>query len=478
MIRITALTLSFICSLNFFQTVALPNIILIFMDDGGYADIGGSEITTPHIDSIKHNGVDFVNSYVTAPQCSPSRVGLLTGRYQQHYGHETNAEMLLALSHNDTKVIPQYLPQQYKSAIFGKWNLGDVPNDPLKHGFHERYLYYECEQMFQRSDYLLNGVNVSGREYCNSIMFDKSSHFIKQTKQPFFLYLAPMCPHQPLVYPPQYDSIYNNLTGSARRRKFLTLTKLFDDGVGTVLNAVKARNIMKDTIIIYLNDNGAPRLSNISGSIANYPLRGSKGDVYEGGIHVRNYMQWTGTIIPGTRVSSPVISLDIIPTIIDIICHENNLVNYLSKRTSTSTRNINLMQVTCPFHTPSTLDGVSYLSLLDINRYTKSVSKIDINRKYTQTKHYIQKRVLFWRFYQICSVPQIAARRGDMKWIYDDVNKISFLYNITSDISEKENIAELYNSIALKFESEYKKWVNQFPALPNRECVTSKRNKE
>ena len=124
--------------------VVRPNIVIILADDLGYADVGSygsKEIATPHIDSIGRRGVRFTDGYVTAPQCSPSRVGLLTGRHQQRFGHETNLTMRAALDHG-ARLIPEYLkPAGYATALIGKWHLGetDPAHHPAKHGFDTVY---------------------------------------------------------------------------------------------------------------------------------------------------------------------------------------------------------------------------------------------------------------------------------------------------------------------------------------------------
>jgi len=413
-----------------------PNIIIILVDDAGYDDINGTHSPTPHINSIGNNGVIFSNAYVTAPQCSPSRLALLTGRYQQHFGHETNLEFLVGMSNESTKIIPQFLPHDYATAMIGKWNLGDIPNAPGKHGFNETFLYRHCDEAFARNESLMIGdIPVRGREFSTSLMFSRAEQFIERQVSrtvPFFLYLAPMSPHVPHVYPPWYASVFEAQDPSLPlpRRRVLTMMREIDDGIGRILKSLKDQGVFHDTMIVFVNDNGAPHLGGGSTTTSpNRPFRGFKGDTLEGGVRVRMHVQWTKEILKGQVVNDPVSSLDILPTIVDIT---------RSKQSALSVR-----------------DGKSWIE------YIRAFQRVPVKSHWDRT--------LFWRFHMECREEKRAVREGDWKWVwYDQQQSDQQLYNITADVSESRNLAAMYPDIVAEMRTKYERWQAQFPPIPRK----------
>lgn len=428
------LWLLFCCSLVSPVTHTSPNIILILLDDAGYGDFGEIHVPTPNINSIARGGVNFVNGYVTAPQCSPSRAALLTGRYQQHYGHETNTEFLAALSHPAARLIPEYLPPTYHSGLFGKWNLGDIPHPPERHGFHHSLLYRHFDEIFAtNTSVMLDGHLVRGREYSTSLMFQSANQFIRNKTrhhQPFFLYLSPMSPHVPHVFPPSYANTFHNINSTLPmiRRKVLTMMTELDHGVGTLLLTLEQLNIRNDTLIFLINDNGAPFIPH-SPINPNRPLRGFKGELYEGGIHVQYSLQWPSVVTPQQVIHTPVSTLDVIPTLLQIF-------GLSSEK----------------------LEGRSLLPLLLFD---------DPMPQLAQSSLSLPPRTLCWRFLMLCKPEKRAMLRGEMKWLR--IAETVELYNVSSDPFETVNLVRSLPAVAEEMENLYSAWELKFPPIPGRE---------
>ena len=413
-----------------------PNIILILIDDSGYSDLTGEHISTPHIKKLFQESTEFLNAYVTAPQCSPSRVALLTGIYHQRLGQESNDEFVVGLSHPNVSIIPRYLPPEYSSAAIGKWNLGDIPNSPVSKGFSKQFLYRNCDEAFAAHRTMpFNDINVSGVEYRTSIMFQTATSYIREhSRQPFFLYFAPMSPHPPYVYPPHYEALYskfNTTTHSKVRKKVLTMTKELDDGIGTILATLRELQLDERTVIFFLNDNGAPDTSSRTDHYnSNYPLTGYKGDLHEGGIHVRFAVRWAGHVRGGVTKIERVSSLDILPTIIDV-----------TRRFHVSLKH-------------NVLDGRSLVDLLGIGGESGMVRSR-------------RKRELFWRFSMNCKPVKKAMIRGDLKLIQIEY-QYSRLYNLSSDITESIDMSETYPDLVDELSGVLDSWVSALPPLPPR----------
>jgi arylsulfatase A-like enzyme len=429
-------------------TKTSPNIVIILLDDAGYGDFSGDKVPTPHLSSIGSNGIEFSSAYVTAPQCSPSRVGLLTGRYQQRFGHETNAEFLAALSHPSTRIIPQLLPAHYHSGLFGKWNLGDIPNPPKKHGFHEALLYRDLEESFAANTSLLLGdALVRGRAYSTSLIFQSANEFIfnqsvSETRSPFFLYLAPMSPHVPHLFPPSYGDRFDSLDSSLpiSRRKVLTMMTEIDNGVGALLRLLERRGLRNDTLLFLVNDNGAPPVPRSSMN-PNSPLRGFKGDLYEGGVRVKYALQWPSVLSPGQVVDEPVSTLDILPTLLHLWKSPNHFG-------------------VGPGHG---LDGESLFPLLHFEENRHPLHLLPPSPR---------PRPLFWRFLMSCKADRRALRRGALKWVrVGGDGAAAELFNISSDRLETTNLASLLPEAVEEMARQFGAWESQLPALPDRSTL-------
>jgi len=302
-----------------------PNIVLIFSDDQGYADMGcqGCEdIPTPHIDSIAHAGARFTDGYVTAPVCSPSRAGLLTGRYQQRFGHEHNpgAAPEIGLPLAETTLADRLKAAGYATGMVGKWHLGMLEQQhPINRGFDEFYGFLHGGHSYLRpnearrlDDPIRRGFDaVEEPEYLTDGFGREAVDFIgRHAEQPFFLYLAFNAVHSPLEASQKYLDRFPQVA-DPKRRTYAGMLSAMDDAVGAVLTKLREAEIEDDTLIFFISDNGGPTSQTTS---RNDPLRGFKTDVYEGGIRVPFMMQWKGRVPEGSVCEKPVSSLDVVPT--------------------------------------------------------------------------------------------------------------------------------------------------------------------
>lgn len=312
-----------------------PNILLIFTDDHGWADLGAQgvdkDIKTPNLDQLARDGVRFTRGYVSAPQCVPSRAGLLTGRYQQRFGVEDNNKG--PLPHSETTIAGRLKAAGYLTGQVGKWHLDlqrlntskkEVRIDPAffphTHGFDE-YWRGELKQFFASHD--LNGKPfpdaphaIRDERFRVLVQTDAALSFLnrraEKKEEPWFLYLAWYAPHVPLDSPePWFSQTPKELP--LERRMALSMIGAMDDGLGKIREKLREMGQEKNTLIFVISDNGAPQGGSWNGSI-NLPMRGQKGMLSEGGIRVPFVAAWPGTLPAGTQYDKPVSSLDVAAT--------------------------------------------------------------------------------------------------------------------------------------------------------------------
>ncbi len=303
-----------------------PNIVVIVSDDHGYGDIGVHgcrDIPTPNIDSLAKNGVRCSNGYVSGPYCSPTRAGLMTGRYQQRFGHEFNpgpaaeANQEHGLSLDET-TLPQRLKEAgYKTGMVGKWHLGYAERfHPMKRGFDEFFGFLGGAHPYfnapRSNDPILRGTKpIEKYDYLTDSFGSEAVAFIERhQKEPFFLYLPFNAVHGPMNGAERYMNRFEQIADE-KRRTYATMLTAMDDAIGAVLAKIREAGIEDDTLIFFFSDNGGPEPVNASD---NGPLRGVKATTWEGGIRVPFLVQWKGTLPAGKVFDHPVIQLDIQPT--------------------------------------------------------------------------------------------------------------------------------------------------------------------
>ncbi len=386
------------------------NIVVILADDLGYGDVGFNgcpDIPTPNIDSLAANGVLCTNGYVTHPFCSPSRAGLITGRYQQRFGHEnqptedaSNPRLGLPM---EELLLPQILkPASYVCGAIGKWHLGAALNfHPIQRGFDEFFGFIDAQSDYFNAHLLRDETPVIETEYLTDAFSREAESFInRHATEPFFLYLPYSAPHAPYEAPQKYLDRVPNIT-DPDRRLYAAMVVALDDGVGRVLQALQAQNLLDKTLIFFLSDNGAPERA----FTRNYPLRGYKFDTLEGGIRVPFAVQWIGRLPAQVAYDEPVSSLDIVTTV--------------------------AAAAGVPLPADRVYDGLNVIP-------------------YLAGEQVSPKRTLFWRWFGFGpdgpsgSVDTIwAVRSGSLKLVTERaaVGQPPALYNLPNDISENENLA-------------------------------------
>lgn len=312
-----------------------PNVILIYSDDHGYADLAAqkadADIRTPHLDALARDGVRFVRGYVSAPQCVPSRAGVITGRHQQRFGVEDNTRGPLPLA--EITIAERLKPAGYISAQVGKWHLEPPPRSgageadapagahtflPGAQGFEE----YWCGPMntFVASHDLKGTPLAHAPQRLTDPRFrcvwqtDAALTFItRHARDPFFLYLAYFTPHVPLQSPePWFSKTPAHLP--LERRQALAMIAAMDEGIGQIRARLRELALEKNTLVFFIGDNGAPLKEGAWNGSLNTPLTGEKGMLTDGGIRTPFLAEWPGTLPAGLTYEPPVSALDVAAT--------------------------------------------------------------------------------------------------------------------------------------------------------------------
>jgi arylsulfatase A-like enzyme len=403
-----------------------PNIVVIVADDLGYNDLGfqgGKEIPTPHLDGLAGGGVRFTNGYVSGPVCSPTRAGLLTGRYQQRFGHEFNlggnqgeGAKEIGLPTSETTIADALGKAGYTTALVGKWHLGNAEKfRPLARGFHEFYGFLGGAHAYvpragrgSLAPIFRNNDEVEMPEHLTHAFAKEASEFIgrqSNSEKPYFLLLTFNAVHTPLQPDEEHLAKFSHIDDQQRRR-YAGLVSGLDSAVGHVLAAIEKSGEEENTLVFFISDNGGPQQANGSD---NTPLRGDKGSVYEGGVRVPFVAKWKGKLPAGKTFEQPVISLDITATAAAVGGAE----------LGSSDR-------------PA--DGVNLIPHL--------LGEVE------QAPH----ENLYWRF-----GPQRAIRQGEYKLVYQG-DQPPQLYNLKSDISEGNNLADKEPEKVAALAAEFAKW--------------------
>lgn len=320
------------------EPAARPNIIVIMTDDHGWGDTGyngNPEVKTPSLDRLAASGVRFSNGYVTAPQCIPSRAGIILGRHQQRYGLECNPDEKYHGTYHlppGVSTLPEELQKAgYRTGIVGKWHLGEpIESQPFNKGF-EWCAYFRGGIGFQ---YATDGrhklfrnerdeeIPIGADEYLVDVFTRKAFEFLDQKdERPFFLYLSYYPPHWPPDVPERCLERYKDIEDLHRRTACAMISSV-DDAVGEVMAKLAESGLAKNTMVVFFSDNGAPEYSSQDvnpikvgqNASSNGPLSGYKGNLLEGGIRVPFLISWPGRLPGDTAVTWPVSTLDLTPT--------------------------------------------------------------------------------------------------------------------------------------------------------------------
>jgi arylsulfatase A-like enzyme len=386
-----------------------PNIVLIVMDDGGYGDIGsygGPDIRTPNIDSLARDGARLTDFYANGPSCSPTRAGLISGRYQQRFAIEapfqnpsTSEEVGLPVT---GRALPQLLKNTgYATALIGKWHLGYKPEfSPNRHGFDYFYGfkagyidYYQHTNGDGRPDFFENDKPVAHDGYMTDLITDRSIRFINDSgTKPFFLEISYNAPHWPYQVPDMPSTAVDharhlqpNDSPGPTRAEYVAMFERADRGVGQILAALAQRGLADNTIVIYTHDNGGEWLSR------NAPLFNRKQTVWEGGIRVPLLVRWPGKVQAGIVSGQVGITMDLSASL--------------------------LAAAGATVPPGPAFEGIDLLSIL-------------------AGRSGGRERTLFWRI--TGPINQKAVRSGDWKLVVDGAS--SLLFNVRSDVGERNDL--------------------------------------
>lgn len=322
-----------------------PNIIIIMADDLGYADVGfngSTEITTPELDKLAANGMKFTSGYVAHPFCGPSRAALMTGRYPHTIGSQFNlpasseAYGSSGITISETFISKMLQNAGYYTGAIGKWHLGDVPKyHPNNRGFQEFYGFLGGGHDYFPEDYtvkfakqkasgqkfifdyvkpLEHNKNVVSNptEYLTDELSRKAVDFVNtaiEKKNPFFLYLAYNAPHVPLQAKKEDMQMFSHIKDKDRRT-YAAMVYAVDRGVGKLVESLKANNVLDNTLIVFLSDNGGK----LTKGANNYPLKEGKGSTAEGGYRVPMFFHYPNEIESNSIFNYPITTLDFYPT--------------------------------------------------------------------------------------------------------------------------------------------------------------------
>ena len=390
-----------------------PNVVLIITDDMGYGDLGsyGSpDIRTPNIDSLGKAGVRFTQFYSNGSTCTPTRAGLITGRYQQRFAlerplsHAATPDGKLGLPPTG-RSLPQLLKNHgYATALIGKWHLGYQPQfSPKAHGFDSFFGfkagytdYYQHTDAAGDADLFEDETPIRADGYMTDLITDRSVAYIDtHAKAPFFLEVAYNVPHWPYQVPDHPSTARNNSVhvlpfdeNPNTRADYVKMLEHADRGVGKILAAIERHGLAASTLVIFTNDNGGEWLSR------NTPLFNRKFSVYEGGIRVPAMMRWPGRIDAGVVTQQVGITMDLTSTI--------------------------LAATGAPVPADARLEGMNLLPLLK-----KGAAPVS--------------RTLFWRS-AANGFNQRAVRDGDWKLMMDSPGR-AMLYDLNKDVGERDDVA-------------------------------------
>jgi arylsulfatase A-like enzyme len=380
-----------------------PNIVVFVADDMGFVDAGSygcRDIPTPNLDAMAKKGVRFTDAYTSGCVCSPSRAGLLTGRYQQRFGFDANAEGgpaptdrgPRALDREQVTFGQRMKALGYATGIFGKWHQGDLPGyRPTERGFDEFFgilPYGLAARPGGRPVQFYRGIQPvdTPADAMEAFAKEAAAFIDRHARTPFLLYLPFTAVHGPFVGPEPWAKRFDTLVPASRQKYAADLAQM-DDIIGRVMAQLRSRGLEENTLVFFFSDNGGP-----GGAARNGPLKGTKWTLWEGGIHVPFIVQWPGRIPAGRVLRHPVIQVDVLPT---AVAAAGGTILPEWK-----------------------IDGANLLPVLEGRTETAPHD------------------ALYWRF-----GVQYAVRQGDWKLLKPHINSAPQLYNLARDLGETNDLA-------------------------------------
>jgi arylsulfatase A-like enzyme len=414
-----------------------PNIIIIIPDDLGWSDVGynGSSIKTLNLDNLAKSGIRLDQHYVMTT-CTPTRVSLMTGRYPSRYGI-TGPDYGEVIDLGDLTLASVLSENGYYTSIAGKWHMGSPPYTALKYGFKSSYGYFDGQidpytheyktetELTSRKSWHRDDKYLEEEGHATDLITNEAIRVIEEQRDnPFFLYVAFSVPHHPLHEPEEWIAVYDDVNLFPARKEFAASITHMDDGIGKIIDALDRTGQRENTLVLFISDNGgqtswhseteyegkyADKAHSVLGN--NFPLRGWKGDLYEGGIRVPAFVNWPGHLAPGA-VDFQIHVSDWLPT----LCNLTGL-----------TQDLKLMD----------LDGQDVWPLL-------SGEQIIPN-----------KRPMYWK-----TSRTYAVRDGRWKLLVHRNDNKAELYDLENDFRETQDLSEKYpekTESMIKLLDEFKK---------------------
>ena len=445
-----------------------PNVVIIVADDLGWADVGfhGGEIDTPGLDRIASEGAEFDRFYTT-PICSPTRAALMTGRDPMRLGvaYSVFFPWSNAGVHPDEHFMPQsFKAAGYQTGMVGKWHLGHSQETyhPNQRGFDHFYGHLHTETGYfppfgvqGGKDFQVNGKTIDPEGYETFLMAEEAERYIKERdkNKPFYLYIPFIAPHTPLEAPQELVDKYSDVDfkrepsrspsdrthqvnkvtlGEDARPKFSAVVDAMDQAIARVLDTLDDEGIADNTIVLFFSDNGGAVYS--YGGAYNAPLRGGKGETFEGGIRVVSTVRWPAKIKPGSKVNSVMSVMDVFPTIAAMAG-----VEPLNRR-KLDGRNMS----------EAVLEN-KHVPLRDLLMFT---SETPIRGQFALTAFNEE-----WKLVQEINQGLLSA----------DVT--NYLFNIKEDPNEYNNLASKHPKMVAKFSKAITEWRKLYPVTGTRSTL-------
>lgn len=412
-----------------------PNVVLVLTDDQGYDDVGFNGnplVQTPTLDAVAAEAVVFDRFYAN-PVCSPTRAALMTGRYAYRTGVLETQEGLSILPPSEITIAEALKVEGYRTGFFGKWHLGDnAPARPMDQGFDHTLTHvggmigapYSPLNAQSYFDPILieDGIEKSFKGYCVDIFADAAVDFIEASdERPFFVYFAPNTPHHPLTVADRYAQPYRDAGLSEETARYYGMITNLDDNFGRLIDALEAKGVMDNTLIIFAGDNGTSSLHSqadlwVSG------LRGRKTYVYENGVRVPMFIQVPDTAGSGRRLNTLATIEDLMPTILELSRVE----------------------------VPANLDGLSLLPLIEGGVLPDRSYFVQFHRG-QPVERYRNAAVITkdWKLVQ-------AVGRGGES--YSTESARFELYNLEDDPMEQRDLAVVHPEVVARLKAAYDAW--------------------
>lgn len=401
-----------------------PNIIYIMADDLGYADLscyGRKDYSTPNLDKLASQGMKFTNAYAGAPLCTPTRTSFMTGRYPARTPvglreplTSSSADSIVGLTPDYTSLPSLLKKAGYQTHLIGKWHLGFAPaSSPVKNGFDEFFGfngggldYVSHTDPSGQNDLYENETPVRKEGYMTTLIKEKTIEILKRKHtRPFFISLMFNAPHWP--WQAEGDTAYprgiTNWRAGGSAATYAAMVKAMDDAIGAILKTLEEENLSANTVVIFTSDNGGERFSDMG------ELSGRKALLWEGGIKIPAFIRWPGKIVANTVTDQVAITMDWTATLIALANAKPD--------------------------PRFPLDGINLIPLC--TGKTKAVS-----------------RTFYWRLFQRSQ--QKAMRDGNWKYLQDE--KGEYLFDLSKDPGEKNDLKEKEKQVFEKLKERYKTW--------------------